>query len=83
MIKRETLSPLSYKNDYFDTSKNRSGYELPRDEIEYIIGYEKRNRFIKNLALSLEGNTLILFQYVEKHGELIYNMVAGSFSGRT
>jgi superfamily II DNA or RNA helicase len=37
-------------------------------EIDYIISHERRNRFIKNLALSLKNNTLILFHYVDKHG---------------
>ena len=74
LIKRETLSPLSIKMIVLIHPRTEE-YEY-RDEIEYIIGCEKRNRFIKNLALSLEGNTLILFQYVEKHGELLHNMVA-------
>jgi superfamily II DNA or RNA helicase len=34
-----------------------------------------RNDFIKNLALSLEGNTLILFQFVEKHGKDLFNII--------
>jgi superfamily II DNA or RNA helicase len=33
---------------------------------------EARNKFIRNLALSLEGNTLLLFQFVEKHGKDLY-----------
>ena len=49
-----------------------------REEMEYIIGCERRNRFIRNLALSLEGNTLILFQFVEAHGKLIYEAIRDS-----
>ena len=45
------------------------------DEIDYIIGSASRNRFIKNLALSLPGNTLLLYQRVEKHGEPLYEMI--------
>ena len=37
-------------------------------EILFIYANEKRNRFIENLALSLKGNTILLFQRVEKHG---------------
>jgi len=29
--------------------------------------------FIRNLALNLKGNTLVLFQFVEKHGKIIFN----------
>jgi len=44
-------------------------------EIEYIISSESRNKFIKNLAVSLPGNTLILFAFVEKHGKILYEMI--------
>ena len=46
-----------------------------KDEMSYIIGNESRNKFIKNLAISLENNTLILFQMIDKHGKLLYNMI--------
>jgi superfamily II DNA or RNA helicase len=45
------------------------------NEIEYIISNNARNNFIKNLVLSLEGNSLVLFQYVEKHGKYLYNII--------
>ena len=35
---------------------------------------QKRNKFIKNLASKLQGNTLCLFQYVEKHGKNLHYM---------
>ena len=44
-------------------------------EIEYIVMNRARNDFIKNLALSLEGNTLILFQFVEKHGKDLFSII--------
>lgn len=46
-----------------------------QDEIEYIISNPERNKFICNLALSLEGNTLLLFNYVDKHGTVLYDML--------
>jgi superfamily II DNA or RNA helicase len=39
------------------------------DEIKWIVTNEKRNEFIKQLALRTKGNTLILFNYVEDHGK--------------
>tara|TARA_R110000765_G_scaffold9042_3_gene28562 strand:+ start:13982 stop:15496 length:1515 start_codon:yes stop_codon:yes gene_type:complete len=39
-----------------------------KDEIDYIVSNKARNRFIRKLALSLKGNTLVLFNYVQKHG---------------
>ena len=46
-----------------------------REEMNYIIEHEKRNLFIKNLTLSLKGNTLVLFSRVEAHGEPLYNLI--------
>jgi superfamily II DNA or RNA helicase len=46
-----------------------------QDEIQYLISCTSRNKFIKNLAVSLKNNTLILYQMVEKHGEVLYNMI--------
>lgn len=45
------------------------------DEIKWIIGSTRRNRFIANLCKSLKGNSLILFQFVEDHGKLLNTMV--------
>ena len=44
-------------------------------ELEYIVMNKARNEFIRNLSLSLKGNSLILFQFVEKHGKLLYDMI--------
>lgn len=46
------------------------------EEIEYLIKNFARNKFIKNLALSLKGNTLLLYQYVDKHGKMLYDMIS-------
>ena len=48
------------------------GYQ---DEIEYLCEHEQRNKFIRNLACDLKGNTLVLFNYVEKHGMPLYEMI--------
>lgn len=47
-----------------------------QEEIEFLILNEQRNKFIKNLAVSLKGNTLILYQYVDKHGKILYDMIS-------
>jgi superfamily II DNA or RNA helicase len=44
-------------------------------EIEYLVLNDARNNFIKNLTLSLNGNTLVLYQYVEKHGQILYDLI--------
>jgi superfamily II DNA or RNA helicase len=53
-------------------------FETYEDEVQYIIGHERRNRFIKNLALDLKGNTLILFARVEGHGQPLYELINNS-----
>ena len=45
------------------------------EELEYLIFNEQRNKFIRNLSLGLEGNTLILYLFVDKHGNILYNMI--------
>jgi superfamily II DNA or RNA helicase len=50
-------------------------FETYNDEIEYLISHEQRNRFIKNLALDLKGNTLVLFARVEAHGQVLYDQI--------
>lgn len=46
-----------------------------RDEIDWIVQHKPRNKFIVNLTKSLKGNTLVLFQFVEKHGKVLYDML--------
>ena len=50
-------------------------FETYEDEVQFIIQNEKRNNFIKNLALDLKGNTLLLYSRVETHGEILFNMI--------
>jgi len=50
-------------------------FDLYEDEVQYLIGHEKRNKFIKNLALDLKGNTLILYSRVATHGQILYDLI--------
>ena len=50
------------------------------EEMDFIVGLEKRNKFIQDLVLSQKGNTLLLFQYVEKHGKILYNNLKQAIS---
>jgi len=45
------------------------------DEMDYLVRNIKRNKFITGLANSTNGNTLVLFQYVEKHGKQLKVMM--------
>ena len=45
------------------------------EEIDFIVSNNKRNLFIRNLACSLEGNTLVLFNLVDKHGKVLRDLI--------
>ena len=45
------------------------------EELEYLTQNNQRNKYIQNLCLALDGNTLCLFQLVEKHGKQLYEMI--------
>ena len=51
-------------------------------ELEYLAQSEKRNKYIRNLATALNGNTLILFQLVEKHGKELYELIRNKAGDR-
>ena len=45
------------------------------DELQYIVAHKTRNDFISRLCDKLTGNTLCLYQLVEKHGLVLYNLM--------
>ena len=50
-------------------------FEGYQDEIDYLVDHSGRNKFIKNLAKDCKGNTLILFNYVDRHGIPLFNLI--------
>jgi superfamily II DNA or RNA helicase len=46
-----------------------------QEEMDFLVTNDKRNKFIRNLVTGLQGNTLCLFQYVEKHGQKLKEMI--------
>ena len=74
----DTLAKLNItciKLTYPDEIRKDVSSRKYQDEIDFIVGYEKRNKFIRNLACDQSGNTLVLFQYVEKHGKPLYELI--------
>lgn len=53
-----------------------------QSEMDYIVRCEARNQFIKNLVLNLKGNSLVLFQFVEKHGKDLHKKIIDSSKDR-
>jgi superfamily II DNA or RNA helicase len=70
---------LSYPEEVRKMITRAADYQA---EMDYIVKLEARNKFIRNLALSLEGNTLLLFQFVEKHGKELFSKIKEEATGR-
>lgn len=66
--------------DYSDEEKKQTKNFSYQEEIDWIVRHPKRNAFIRNLVIDQTGNTLVLFNYVEKHGEVLYNMIKEKIS---
>jgi superfamily II DNA or RNA helicase len=56
------------------TRKMFKGTEYQK-ELDWLVTHPERNKFIRNLAISTEGNTLVLFNYVDKHGKVLFEMI--------
>lgn len=61
---------------YSDSEKQACKKFSYQEEIDWIVTHEKRNNFIRNLVLDQKGNTLVLFNYVEKHGKVLHDMIS-------
>lgn len=44
------------------------------DEVDYVNNHVKRNLFIRNLAISCKGTTLVLFR-TREHGKILYDLI--------
>ena len=60
---------------YDDETKKRCKEHTYQEEMDFLVQNQARNKFIRNLAVSCAGNTLVLFQYVEKHGIPLYEAI--------
>jgi superfamily II DNA or RNA helicase len=76
LMQKGHLAKLDIKVLLLKHPPNR--FEIFEDEVQYIINHSKRNNFIKNLALDLKGNTLVLFARVEGHGQPLYELINNS-----
>ena len=78
LMDMELLSKLSIDCillDYDDKVKKQNARMKYFEELEWLVTNKDRNNFIANMAKSLKGNTLILFQLVEKHGKHLNKLI--------
>lgn len=45
-----------------------------QEELKFLVSHENRNNFIAKLGIHSKNNTLILFQYVDSHGKILYDL---------
>jgi len=61
--------------EYSDEERKAATKYTYAEEMDWLVKHPKRNNVIKNLATTQKGNTLVLFQFVEKHGSVLYDMI--------
>lgn len=74
----DTLAKLEIRRivlQHKEEIRKTFGKQTYQDELQYVVAHKSRNTFIRNLTLDLEGNTLILYNYVEKHGKPLYALI--------
>lgn len=76
LMKKGQLSSLKIK--ILLLQHNPTNFASYQDEMNEIVENPRRNNFIKNLVKDLTGNTLVLFNYVEKHGDPLYELINSS-----
>ena len=69
---------LKYPKDFRNKYKRITYHE----EMDVLLDCKKRNDFIADLTASLDGNTLVLFQYVQKHGIPLFESIQNRASNR-
>ena len=80
----KTLAALDIKillMNYQANVRKDFGKKTYQEEIDFLVSHESRNKFIRNLTLSLDGNTLVLFNLVEKHGKPLFDLINTKANG--
>lgn len=75
LIDKGILADLSLKQvilQYPSDLRKKNARKLYHEESEFLVSCKLRNDFLIKLAFRCPGNTLILFQRVEDHGQKLY-----------
>lgn len=67
---------------YNEDQRRGFGKKKYQEEIDWLITHPLRNKLIRNLALDQKGNTLVLYNYVVKHGKPLYKDISDKAEGR-
>ena len=81
LIDKKVLSDFMINSiilSYPDETRKLVSKMKYQEELDFLVTLPDRNKFICNLCKSLKGNTLLLFQFVEKHGKVLHSMLKNS-----
>lgn len=53
-----------------------------QEEIDFLVSDRRRNAMIVGISTAVKGNTLVLFNYVEKHGRKLYEEISSATDRR-
>jgi superfamily II DNA or RNA helicase len=81
LIEKKTLADLKIKCIILKHENVRVRMEYA-EELEYIVTHKGRQDFVINLLKHLNGNTLCLFQLVEKHGKPLHEAAEKTITDR-
>ena len=78
IAKLNPIKTLVLKHPIDECKALKKGEGSYEEEISFLFASEKRNRFITNLTLAQTKNTLVLFQRVETHGHILFDMITAA-----
>mgnify|MGYP003637958027 CR=1 FL=1 len=62
--------------EYSDAQRKLVSKMPYQEEMDWLVTNPQRNKIITNLTIAQTGNTLVLYQFVEKHGAVLHKMIS-------
>ena len=75
LMQKKSLAQLDIEMIHLCHDLKEQEYDY-RKYIDWLVSCEKRNEFISKLAVEQEESVLVLYQFVEKHGQILYDMIS-------
>ena len=78
LVQQQQLAPVKVKLcaiKYPDAVRREHRGALYQDEVEFLVTSPERLEIVARTAAAAKGNTLVLFNYVEKHGKPLFQRI--------
>ena len=85
LVKAEQLAPIRVKMcilKYPDAICKLARHYNYQEEVEFLVSDPARNKFVAQFVSKLKGNTLVLFNLIEKHGRGLYEQISELCPGK-